>query len=282
MIRLGLVGDPVAHSLSPVLHRAAFDACGLDGEYVVHRVVADDRSGLEALVERVRRGDLHGLNVTIPHKRSVMEMVDDFTPLAREVEAVNTLVGADGLVVGDNTDVEGFRVALRAFLREHDRSEREGGTCIVLGAGGAARAVTCALANDGWDVVVAARRLEQARELAHRFAGRTVRTIDYAELGREPGRALSERCTLVVNATPVGTMPDVGRSPWPTGLELPRGAAVYDLVYAPAVTALVQDARHAGLPGVTGLTMLIEQARLSFARWTGLTPPGDAMLRAVG
>ena len=281
MIRLALVGDPVAHSLSPVLHRAALDACGLEGEYAAHHVTAGDRSGLGALLQRMRVGEMHGLNVTIPHKRAVMELLDDLTPIARAVGAVNTVMVVDGRVIGDNTDVEGFRAALQAFLAEHHRSGVGEGVCVVLGAGGAAQAVTYALTEDGWQVAVAARRSEQAAALAARFAGRTVQTIDYAELRGAPGRAMLERCTLIVNATPVGMMPDVDRSPWSIALPLPQRAAVYDLVYAPQVTALVRDARGAGLPAATGLTMLIEQARLSFARWTGVTPPRDALRSAV-
>jgi len=279
MIRLGLIGDPVEHSLSPAMHRAALEACGLEGEYALIPIAAGDRAALRHELQRVRAGEWQGLNVTIPHKRPVADLLDTLTPTAAAIGAVNTVVLQEGRLVGDNTDAAGFLEALRRFLDAHDRPEGTGQRALVLGAGGAARAVVYALCSSGWEVAVAARRVDQARALASDLANREVDVLDFHGLPAVADRVAP--CSLVVNATPVGMHPHVDESPWPDGLPFPRQAALYDLVYVPGTTRLVRDARAAGMPAVTGLDMLIEQALLSFVRWTGHTPSRDRMLDAA-
>jgi shikimate dehydrogenase len=281
MIRLGLIGHPVKHSLSPAMHRAALSACGLEGDYTLFPIAAADRAALKDLLGQVRAGSIQGLNVTIPHKRSIAGLLETLTPTAGAVGAVNTVLRDEGVLVGDNTDAPGFLGALNGFLSEHGR--RSGGGCssLILGAGGSARAVVYALLESGWDVTVAARRVDQARRLARDFPDYDIRIIDYADLTAAPVQDLLAACTLIVNATPVGMSPDVEGSPWPEGIPFPRGAAFYDLVYVPDVTRVVRDARAEGIPATTGLGMLVEQALLSFVRWTGHTPSRDIMLRAV-
>ena len=281
MIRLGLIGYPVAHSLSPAIHRAALAACGLEGDYTLFPVPAADRAALGDLADRMRAGEIHGLNVTIPHKRSITEFLDTRTSTAAAVGAVNTVYVEDEALAGDNTDVPGFLAALGRFLTAQGRPLGGGRAALVLGAGGAARAVTHALLTSGWDVTVAARRVEWARDLAGALAAHDVHVVDYADLPAQKTRERLEGCELIVNATPVGMSPDVAGSPWPEGLPLPARAAVYDLVYAPRTTRLVREARAQGIPAATGLEMLVEQAILSFERWTGHAPSRDTMLDAV-
>jgi shikimate dehydrogenase len=274
MIQLGLLGYPLTHSLSPAIHNAALYSCGLAGRYSLFPVQPDDKEGLQELLESVRRGKIRGLNVTIPHKQNVIEFLDDLTPTARAIGAVNTIYYRDGSLTGDNTDAPGFIADLKHtfdssfFIRPP--------SALVLGAGGSARAVVYALLNDGWYVTVAARRLEQADQLADGLAHRRLQTTDF-RLSRIDLSSIS----LIVNTTPVGMTPNTEHSPWPASLAFPPHAAIYDLVYNPQETKLVRDAHRQGLLAATGLGMLIEQAALSFEIWTGQTASRKFMLSAI-
>jgi len=255
MIRLGLTGYPLGHSFSPLLHAAALRACDLDGEYSLYSVPPEGTSALAELLGRVRTGELTGLNVTVPHKQSVIPLLDELTPAARAIGAVNTIFLKDEKLIGDNTDAPGFLADLKKLI-DDPRS------ALVLGAGGAARAVVYALHKSGCEVVIAARRVEQAAELAARFPN--VRAIP---LSIETLDGLHAQ--LIVNTTSVGMFHDTDKSPWPSGAAFPDNAAVYDLVYNPRETLLVRQARAAGLRAVSGLGMLVEQAALAFEIWTG-------------
>ncbi len=268
MIRLGLVGYPLGHSLSPVLHKAAFQGCGLQGEYALYPVHPVDTDNLRALVNRIRTGEITGLNVTIPHKQAVIPLLDELAPAAMTIGAVNTIYRKDGRVTGDNTDSAGFLADLLPWLPEPRSS-------IVLGAGGAARAVAYALGTVGCKVRLASRRLGQARELERQFAN--VTAIDLCT------EALHEaEADLLVNATPAGTFPDVDTWAWPADLSLPRKAMIYDLVYNPPETRLIKQARRAGLRAMNGLGMLVEQAARSFELWTGYRPLSRLLMNAIG
>lgn len=281
--RLGLLGYPLAHSLSPRLHHAALRALGWRGAYRLYPVPPGDAAALQGWVERLRAGQVHGLNVTIPHKTALLPWLDSLTPAARAVGAVNTLFRtADAAVGGDNTDVEGFWADARARLPLDDPTAWRG---LVLGAGGAARAVVYALARAGMPVWVLARRPEQATALTRHLARQVSVPLHPAPWDALPSLvAESGARWLIVNATPVGMAPHPDASPWPAGLAWPREAAVYDLVYSPRPTRLVRQARAAGLPAADGLGMLVEQAAHAFVRWTGapLAPVRAAMRAAAG
>jgi shikimate dehydrogenase len=296
VLSLGLVGFPVDHSLSPQLHRAAMDALNLAGEYNLYPVLPLPGGSvqLEGLMERLRQGELCGLNVTIPHKQNVVPYLDRLSPAAQAIGAVNTIYVREGVLVGENTDAAGFAADLERFLRiAHSQIDLYGGKtnqALVLGAGGAARAVVYALLQSGWQVRIAARRHEQARQLVQTirqsFAGG-----QQVSIGSEEGWELFDlnsqiphlqtKIDLVVNTTPVGMWPDLEGNPWPQGLDFPKGAVVYDLVYNPARTVLVKAAQAAGLPATTGLGMLVEQAAMAFECWTGLAAPKEVMYQAV-
>lgn len=278
---LGLTGYPLGHSLSPKLHAAALQATGLDGDYQLYPVSPEDPPALAELLGRVRNGQLHGLNVTIPHKQAVVPLLDELSATAQAIGAVNTIYLRDGRLIGDNTDAAGFLADLKKFLATQN-TPSAAKSALVLGAGGSARAIVYALASDGWRVTIAARRAKQTGELTgalNRFAsGGEIASLP---LEAEALRALLDDLTLVVNATPVGMSPHTEASPWPDGLPLPR-AHVYDLIYNPRVTELVRQAHAAGLSAQTGLGMLVEQAALAFEIWTGRVPPRDLMFAAVG
>ncbi len=275
--QLGLTGYPLGHSLSPKIHKAALDACGLKGDYSLFPVSPDDLDGLNALLACLRRGELHGLNVTIPHKQAVIPLLDELTPTAEAIGAVNTIFTQNGHLIGDNTDAAGFLVDLKRFLTTETQRHGDKKSVLVLGAGGSARAIVYALVSDGWEVMVAARRLEQAEGLARRYA-QNVSVLDFLHLS---SFILHPSPLCIINTTPLGMSPHTDASPWPAGLPLPQNAAVYDLVYNPRETKLVRMARAAGLPAVTGLGMLVEQAALAFEIWTGHVPPREALTAAI-
>jgi len=271
MIRLGLIGFPLGHSLSPKIHSAALKACGLRGDYSLFPIRTDDKQGLKDLLTRVRSGEIHGLNVTIPHKQNVIELMDKLTPTARAIGAVNTIYLRENKLIGDNTDALGFlsdlkRVIHSLFIIHH--------SALILGAGGSARAVVYALVNDGWNVTIATRRLEQAQYLAQSFSNYELRIMSFTDI---PPSTFD----LIVNTTPLGMTPKIDQSPLPEKLSLPSNAFVYDLVYNPRETKLVRDACSQGLQATTGLGMLIEQAAIAFELWTGCNPPREPLYRSV-
>lgn len=272
---LGLIGYPLGHSLSPILHQAALAASGLAGVYRLYPIVPSDVGVQEIgrLLARVRLGEVQGLNVTIPHKQNVQPFLDRLSATAEAVGAVNTIfLDAQGCLVGENTDVPGF------FQDVSRLAPAPQAPAVVLGAGGSARAVVYALARSGWQVQVLARRIEQARALADSLAGTgDLFQISTGLLDRKALNTVIQNCGLLVNTTPVGMHPQPDACPWPEDLPLPAGCKVYDLVYNPLETRLLQRARQAGLAASNGSGMLVSQAALAFALWTGLEPPFKIM-----
>lgn len=261
---VALIGDPVAHSLSPTIHNAAFAATGLDWVYVALPVPRD--RGVEA-VSALHALGLAGLNVTAPHKEAAADACDELTQDAAALRSVNTVVvRPDGGLFGDSTDGEGFIRALDA-----EGVKCAGRTVLVVGAGGAARAVTLALARSGARLIVAARRPEGANAAANLAPGGVAVTMEDVPL------ALRE-ASVVVNATPIGMS---GEPPPFATQSLGSEHIVVDLIYRPAETRLLVTARAAGARGIGGLGMLVHQAARSFTAWTGLEAPLDVMRESV-
>ena len=261
-----LLGDPVEHSLSPRIHNAAFRAQGLNLTYLACRVAADRLgeavAGLDAL-------GAVGANVTLPHKRGALERAASASPAATATGAANTLVRGETGWHADNTDVAGFLGPLQP-VAERLRGE----TVVVVGAGGAARAVAWAAREHlGARVIVAARRRAQADALAAAFGAEAL-ALDAA---RAPGR----EAALVVNATPVGMAPHPDATPWTFAPDTRRDQIAYDLVYRPAQTRFLRDARALGLTTIGGLPMLLGQAAAAYALWTGREMPLDAARAAL-
>ena len=280
--QLGLIGYPLGHSLSPKIHTAALKACGLKGDYSLFPIAPHDKQGLKDMFARVRTGEIHGLNVTIPHKQNVIELMDELTATAKAIGAVNTIYLHQDKLIGDNTDISGFLSDLKRFLtlecdsllsHLQEQAPALQKKALVLGAGGSARAVVYALLYDGWDVTIAARRIEQAQQLSQSFGKYDLRlsTFDF-----QPSTF-----DLIVNTTPLGMTPNIEDSPLPENIVLSPKTVIYDLIYNPRETKLVKDARAQGLSATTGLGMLIEQAALAFEIWTGAKADRDAMQKAV-
>jgi shikimate dehydrogenase len=280
MINLGLIGYPLQHSLSPIIHQAALGYCNLPGDYSLFPVRSKDLQLLKRLLNRVRRGELLGLNVTIPHKQEVIPLLDELTPTAKAIGAVNTISMQKGKLTGINTDAAGFLADLRKFLPQMNRVKEANHNALVLGGGGSARAITYALVNEGWNVTFATRRPQNAHTFLSQFSDHDSK-ISNIELKANSIRSLKFPLHLIINATPLGMSPQIEYSPWPAGLSYPQTAVFYDLVYNPRETKFVLDARAAGLLAITGLGMLAEQAALAFELWTGCVVPREYLFAAV-
>jgi shikimate dehydrogenase len=260
-----VIGSPVAHSLSPVLHNAAFAALGLDWAYVAFDVAPAD---LEVALRGATALGLEGLSVTMPHKESIAKLVDRLSPTASQLGAVNTVHHVGGQLVGESTDGAGFIDALR-----HDEGfDAQGTTAAVIGAGGAARAIVLALAQARAREIVVVNRSPERAAAAAALGGSVARVGQPTDI---------EGAQLVINATPLG-MDGVHPDQLPIDPRLlHRGHVVVDLVYHPLRTPLLRAARERGAVSVTGLGMLIHQAAHAFRLWTGEDPPLEAMSAAA-
>jgi shikimate dehydrogenase len=269
-----IVGDPVEHTLSPAMHNAAFRETGLDYIYVAFTVKPGDLAGA---VAGMRALGMPGMNVTIPHKVNVIPLLDRLDPLAEKIGAVNTIVNESGILTGYNTDASGF---LRAMVENGVRPD--GKTVVTLGSGGAARAVSFTLADNGATPVILNRPsgIERAKHLALTVAETTGIKTEALELDRENLEKVLEDADILVNATSVGMSPDTEKSPVPADLLKP-GLVVYDIVYSPVKTRLLQDAEAAGAETVSGIDMLVWQGAMAFELWTGKKPPVEVMKNEV-
>lgn len=267
-----IIGWPVAHSRSPVMQNAAFQALGMDCVYVPFAV---EPERLSEAVLGMRALGVAGWNVTIPHKTGIMSLLDELSPEAVRAGAVNTVVNRGGRLIGYNTDGTGL---LTALLRDLDCSVK-GERVVVLGAGGAARGAVAALGEAGAArVTVVNRTLETARRLADELRPH-LSELELEIVSSEELSRLLPQTDLLVNATSLGLKGEEF-----SGLELallPDAAKVYDMVYGPRETPLVLAARQRGLAACNGLGMLVAQGELAFCHWTGITPAPGLMSTAL-
>lgn len=277
MKRAGVIGHPLGHSVSPAIFRAAFSAAGIDAAYEAWDTPPD---GLQGRVDALRGDDFLGANVTVPYKETVAPLMDSLDDVAARTGAVNTIVHDGGALRGHNTDVYGFRRAL-AETGFAPRGKR----VAILGAGGAARAVTAALIDLGAHTIfVSSRNWRRADALAGAFRSATPVGTQVTWSHWEDGafiRAVST-ADLVVNATPAGTARSdlEGRTPTDTSL-IRAGALAFDLVYNPPETPFLAGARKQGAQAAGGLSMLVYQAAEAFRLWTGREAPVEAMVAAA-
>jgi shikimate dehydrogenase len=270
-----LLGYPVSHSASPAMHRAAFSVTGVNAAYLPWAVAP---AHLAAAVAGLRSMEnLLGANVTVPHKGAILPLLDALTPEAEAIGAVNTVISRSGTLVGENTDGAGFLLA----LQEEMGCRPEGLSAVVLGAGGAARAVAMALAQAGSPrLVLANRTATRAVELAEHITNHNPR-CEVTVQTLHPSWRVSQvpEIRLLVNTTSVGLHP--GDPPLFDYDSLPVQALVSDLIYRPAETPLLRAARRRGCRAVNGVGMLVHQGALAFERWTGSSAPVQAMRDAV-
>ncbi|MCH8987530.1 MAG: shikimate dehydrogenase [Chloroflexi bacterium] len=278
--RLGIIGYPIGHSISPVFQQAGLDHLGIDATYEKWEVTPE-RVG--EFVAGLRAPGSLGINITVPHKQAVIPFLDEVDEWATAAGAVNTIVNREGRLSGHNTDGPGF---LRALLVETGYSPR-GTRALILGAGGAARGILLALARGGVDsLVIANRTLERAESLAKLAKDNSV-LAEAISLTKTDGSAdaltqAAASANLIVNCTTVGMShgPDEHGSPL-SAAQIPASAIVNDLVYNPLKTPLLEEAAAAGATTLGGLHMLVYQGVLSFQMWTGRDAPVEVMLAAA-
>jgi shikimate dehydrogenase len=261
----GVLGWPLEHTLSPAIHNAAFRALGLDWVYFAWPVAPED---LPAAIGGIRVLGAMGANVTMPHKEAVVDLLDRVSGDAAAVGAVNTIQRYGEVLIGHNTDVDGFE----EFLLSDAGADPAGATAVVLGSGGAARAVVKALADLGAATInILARDAEKGADMM--AISPDIANVDSWDRATE----LAQAADFIVNATPLGSH---GEDPLPE-VRWRSGQFVVDLVYVPPTTRLVQRARTAGASASNGLGMLVHQAAASFRIWTGMDPSLEAMSAAA-
>jgi len=273
----GIIGDPIEHTMSPAMHNAAFRELGLDYVYVPFRVLKGE---VEQAVRGMRALNIRGLNVTIPHKIAVIPFLDEVDATAEKIGAVNTIVNDDGVLRGYNTDATGFMQAL--LEKGIDPGQK---SVVVLGAGGASRAICSVLAERGSKVAIMNRSLERARGLAEAVSASCGNEVGALALnGANLARALGE-AEVLVNASSVGMSPGVDESPVDARL-LRSDLVVFDIVYSPLRTRLLREAGEAGAETIGGLDMLVWQGAMAFEKWVGVEAPLETMraevVRAMG
>ena len=272
---LGILGYPLAHSISPVMQQAALDHHSFEVRYEAWQTPPED---LSERVDRLRDERYLGANVTIPHKESVRRMLDRCDTWSSRVGAVNTIVKDNGLLVGHNTDSGGF---LRA-LTERGPFDLNGAQVLLIGAGGAARAAAFGLAGERIEsLTIANRTLGRAQALVEEVRADTPSAAAVSMEGPDLERA-ARGADLIVNATSMGMSHGGGEGPSPLRADqIAQGATVFDMVYTPAATPLLTEARRAGAKGLGGLWMLVYQGAAGFELWTDKPAPVDAMYRAA-
>ncbi len=265
----GVIGHPIVHSRSPRLHRHWLQTYGLDGHYIPMDVAPEN---LEQVLRSLPKAGFVGVNITVPHKEAVMQIADQITDRATLIGAANTLIFLpDGKIHADNTDGYGFMENLRAGAQDWDPTS---GPAVVLGAGGASRAVVSALCEVGVPEIILTNRTRLRADKLREDFGQRIRVVEWVQAGN-----VIEEAKLVVNTTSLGMM---GQRELRVPLDgLQKDAVVTDLVYAPLKTNLLLEAEEAGCVTVDGLGMLLHQAVPGFERWFGERPAVDSATRAA-
>lgn len=269
----GILGYPVGHSLSPHMYRAAFDAAGLNNYSYI--LLPTQVGKLYFAVEGLKGLNFRGANVTIPLKTMVLNFLDGIDADAMIIGAVNTIVNDGGILTGYNTDVAGFL----ASLKEADFLP-EGCNAVILGAGGAARAVLWGLCKKRAEfITIGARNPQKAQKLANDFLnyGR----VEGLDWNSDEFKEMMQTADILINTTPLGMFPEVDDMP-PVDLKLlPEGVLVYDIVYNPAETKLLRTAKEMGFPTLNGVSMLLLQAKESYRLFTGELPDMEVMAKTL-
>lgn len=269
-----VIGHPIGHSLSPAIHNAAFEACGLPLVYVAHDVRPGD---VAAALEGIRALGYRGLSVTIPHKVDAMRCVDEVDPTAEAIGCINTVVNDKGRLKGTNSDGQGALNALREA-----GSDPAGKRVLLLGSGGAARAIAITIAREAppTELAILGIEMDELEQLVQDAGERGRCPVRGERLDEDSLRQAMARADIVLHCTPVGMHPQEDRSLVPADLFRPE-MTVFDAVYNPRRTRLLNDAAAAGCRVVEGLEMFVGQAIVQFELWTGRTAPRDVMRRVV-
>lgn len=268
----GIIGDPVEHTMSPAMHNAAFKKLGLDYVYLPFQVKKEE---LGRAIDGIRALNIRGLNVTLPHKVAVSQFLDELDTPADKIGAINTIVNRNGVLKGYNTDASGF---LRALLERG--IEPKGKRVVILGAGGASRAISFILAERGARLVILNRTWDKAKLCAGRISGLFQNEAAALKLNTENLATALSQADILVNTTSLGMSPNISETPVTSSLLKP-GLIVFDIVYNPIETRLQREAKVAGATVISGLDMLVWQGALAFEQWTGLQAPVELMRAEV-
>ncbi len=255
----GIFGDPVSHSLSPVMHNAAFSHIGYDAAYLAFRV-----KDIGAAVSAIKALNIKGVSVTIPHKVAIMAFLDEVDEMAEKIGAVNTVVNRDGVLTGYNSDWLGAVKALS------EKSDIRGKNIAVIGAGGAARAIGFGIISEGGKVVIVNRSADKGEKLAGDIGA------EFLLLSEFKGKQYD----ILINTTPLGMTPNIGTTPVPKNC-LAENTVVMDIVYNPLKTRLLKEAEEAGCTVIDGLSMFVRQGVFQFELWTEKKAPVEVMRGAV-
>jgi shikimate dehydrogenase len=255
----GVFGDPVSHSLSPVMHSRAFAHIGYNAAYLAFRI-----KDIAAGVSAIRTLGMKGVSVTIPHKISIMPHIDALDDMAKKIGAVNTVINRDGVLTGYNSDWTGAVKSLS------EKSEIRGKSAVILGAGGAARAIGFGMLAEGAKVTIVNRSADKGERLAEDLGAKFCPLSDMKHL----------ECQILINTTPIGMMPNIESTPVQKAY-LQKEMLVMDIVYNPLKTRLLKDAEQIGCTVVDGLSMFVYQGAFQFELWTGKSAPVEVMRGAV-
>jgi len=262
-----VIGSPVSHSLSPLMHNSALKYYGYKAAYFAIDLGENE---LSEFASWMNRDSFRGCNITIPYKRTMMKMVDQIDPSAKEIGAINTVVKKNSKLVGFNTDSIGFKKPLQKYTNAID-----GSTALIFGTGGASNAVVQALRQMNCEEIILISRRPAAKPAAEIFEGCKV-------AGYDQWTAYAEEASLIVNATPLGMHPDIDSSPVREGEEIHLSSSLcYDLVYKPGMTKFLRQAESVGSETIGGLEMLIHQGSESFRLWTGQPFPISFVKRQI-
>ncbi len=275
-MKFGIIGYPVQHSLSPILHTTAFKALNLPHSY---EGIEIHPTNLRTKFKNLLDDGFSGFNVTIPHKQAIIRLLDEHSPEVAAIGAVNTIVVHDGTTTGHNTDVAGVLKSLLPL-----RDELVGKQAMIIGTGGAAHAVMyCLLKFIHLGLVrVASRTMGRAINFVNEFDKMKGNTVLFKQLStKENMHRMVERCDLIINTTPVGMSPNVDQSPLGDAVRFRPDQIVMDLIYTPLETTLLRRAREDGARTINGLETLIHQAAEAFKLWTGLEMPVEPVRREV-
>lgn len=273
MKKVALLGTDLTHTVSPAMHQAAFRALSLNWRY---ETIETNLEHLLTVTTELRKPPWKGANVTVPLKTRVMDLMDDLTESAAQIGAVNTIINRNGRLLGDNTDAPGFTRDLveQGFLTAAEK-------VLILGAGGAARAVAHALAEHRAEIHLICRDFSSAQPIIDSIERHFEMQVHWHPWRPSSFSKAGQHMTLIVNATPLGMFPHTDCCPWPAETPLPTTSNIYDLVYNPPVTTFMKRCLAAGLDARSGLGMLVQQGALSFREWTQRPPPIQTMTKAA-
>jgi shikimate dehydrogenase len=269
---LGVIGDPIEHSMSPKMHNAALIALNLDYVYLAFRIHASE---LEQSVNAFRMLKIQGINVTIPHKVKIIPFLDEIDETARKIGAINTIKNENGKLYARNTDGEG---AVKALLNAGiELNEKK---IVILGCGGSARAISFEIAKYGASITILNRSKESLDELYQHLKSYYTSPIKRDLLSTPNAQSYIHKADILINTTPVGMIPNIQQTPIPKTWLHPK-LFVFDIVYNPLETQLLKCARNMGCRTLDGLEMLVNQGALAFEWWTGKSPDKKLMRKVA-